>query len=712
MNNKEYFLLIGILILLISSNSGAVSPNAKIDRKAIVDRFSPSLSGIDLQAPFSVGNGGFTFTADVTGLQTFPEQYFNSGIPLETKARWAWHSRAATKTYTLADASKNYTAYGHQVAFPTNMDAAAGQWLRKNPHDLPLSQIGFTLDGSKLAEFPKTVSQQLQLWQGELHSQFALEDQTVNVTTFASQQSDTVFAEVHSNLLKNKRLAVDFRFPRGYDLAVKNTPAIDFGSADEHSTAQLASGKGYTLLSRQIDNATHIVSVSWQGEAIFKKIAAHHWRLSVANNQSRLVFAVNFSQLKPQNFAVNFAQEIQENREHWEGFWSSGGFVDVTASRDPRAIELQRRIILSRYLLAIQSRAAIPAQETGLTNSSWYGKHHTEMMWWHTAHWILWNQPEQAVRVLRWFKAHIPSAQAVAQERGLEGARWAKMVGPDNRESPGGNPLIIWNQPQPIHLAELLYQTTNNKQWLEEFAELVDETAKAMSAMLVWQEDEKRYSLLPPIWIAQEIYEPTETRNPTFELAYWRFALQIACSWRMRLGEPIPKLWIQVLNNLAKLPVKNQKYVAMEAIPDTFDKLESRKDHPSMLGAYGLLVDKSVDISTMRNTLDAVLKNWDWQEKIWGWDYPMIAMTAARLGRPQTAVDILLADLTHNHYLKNGHVPQGGSGLRVYLPANGALLSAVAMLVAGWSGAPDAPAPGFPNDGSWTVRAEGLSANL
>ena len=29
---------------------------------------------------------------------------------------------------------------------------------------------------------------------------------------------------------------------------------------------------------------------------------------------------------------------------------------------------------------------------------------------------------------------------------------------PDARESPGGNPLIVWNQPHPIHLAELLYR--------------------------------------------------------------------------------------------------------------------------------------------------------------------------------------------------------------------------------------------------------------
>jgi len=36
----------------------------------------------------------------------------------------------------------------------------------------------------------------------------------------------------------------------------------------------------------------------------------------------------------------------------------------------------------------------------------------------------------------------------------------------------------------------------------------------------------------------------------------------------------------------------------------------------------------------------------------------------------------------------------------------------VAMMAAGWDGAPDKNAPGFPDDGSWTVRLEGLKPAL
>jgi hypothetical protein len=85
----------------------------------------------------------------------------------------------------------------------------------------------------------------------------------------------------------------------------------------------------------------------------------------------------------------------------------------------------------------------------------------------------------------------------------------------------------------------------------------------------------------------------------------------------------------------------------------------------------------------------------------------MMAMTAARLGEPYTAVDLLLMDAPKNTYLRNGCNYQE-SRLPVYFPGNGGLLAAVALMAAGWDGAPTHDAPGFPHDGSWKVRSEGL----
>ena len=126
-----------------------------------------------------------------------------------------------------------------------------------------------------------------------------------------------------------------------------------------------------------------------------------------------------------------------------------------------------------------------------------------------------------------------------------------------------------------------------------------------------------------------------------------------------------------------------------------------------VLGAFGMLPNDSIDIEKMRNTLQRVMRSWDWQST-WGWDYALMAMTSARVGRPEIVIRALMLDVQKNRYLNNGHNYQDDR-LPIYLPGNGGLLEAVAMMAAGWDGAPAVEAPGFPKDWNWVVKYEGLS---
>jgi hypothetical protein len=129
---------------------------------------------------------------------------------------------------------------------------------------------------------------------------------------------------------------------------------------------------------------------------------------------------------------------------------------------------------------------------------------------------------------------------------------------------------------------------------------------------------------------------------------------------------------------------------------------------PSMIGALGMLPGNSVNKQTMDNTLNRVLKEWK-MDQVWGWDFPLMAMTAARLGKPEMAVDILLFNSPKNTYLANGHNRQGiRSDLPLYLPGNGGLLTAIALMTAGWDKCESTDAPGFPKNGEWKVKWEGL----
>jgi hypothetical protein len=84
----------------------------------------------------------------------------------------------------------------------------------------------------------------------------------------------------------------------------------------------------------------------------------------------------------------------------------------------------------------------------------------------------------------------------------------------------------------------------------------------------------------------------------------------------------------------------------------------------------------------------------------------MTAMTATRLGLPGKAMDALLMPVQTNTYLLNGHNYQDDR-LRIYMPGNGGLLAAIAMMVAGYDGS-KISLPGIPKNGSWKVRWEGL----
>jgi hypothetical protein len=238
---------------------------------------------------------------------------------------------------------------------------------------------------------------------------------------------------------------------------------------------------------------------------------------------------------------------------------------------------------------------------------------------------------------------------------------------------------------------------------LNRYRQIVFETAEFMASYAWWDNTNNRYVLGPVLIPAQESYGSVRRQviNPTYELAYWHWALKTAQHWRERLGLKRDPQWDDVLNKLSKPTVRDGVYEAIEVEPYTI-----HEDHPSMLAALGVLPQTPlIDAATMSRTLDSVWKDWDWRST-WGWDYPMMAMTAARVGRPDKAIDALFMDAQKNRYLANGHNYQDAR-LALYLPGNGGLLTAVAMMAAGWDGA-TTNAPGFPKNGKWVVKSEGL----
>ena len=681
----------------------------KIDRASLVSRHNIHLTTVDTSSPLTLGNGRFAFTADITGLQTLATEY-EKAVPLCTMSEWGWHT--TPRSSHLVGATLRpvlYNSHGRQVGYHTSSEGQTElfNWLRENPHRLNLGRICFfkpSDDGEIRSTEIAGIFQELDLWSGLLTSKFRFAGDPIEVRTAVHPFHDLLAVSIKSELFKQDRIGVALVFPYGSS----SMQAANWDAPEKHETKVIKETANRLDLRRILDDDSYFVSISAEGAATVTKLSQHSF-VVWPKDQIRLFFTVFFSQEKPNAALPNVQSTFSASAKYWNHFWSTGGAVDLSNSRDQRSEELERRVVLSQYLTAIQCSGNLPPQETGLTVNSWYGKFHLEMHWWHGSHFALWNRLPLFERSLDWYQTILPQARALAQSQGYAGARWPKMVGPEGRDSPSSiGPLLIWQQPHPIFYAELCYLSHRNLATLKRYADLVFESANFMGSYAFFDKSTNRYVLGPPVIPAQENHPPRETWNPTFELAYWKFALRIAQRWRERLGMQLVTEWDQIIKKLSALPSLNGVYLAHENCPQTFT--QRNVDHPSMLGALGFLPGDDADRETMRRTLNKTLAEWKW-DQTWGWDYPLTALTAARLGERKKAVDALLMATEKNRYLANGHNYQRPN-LPCYLPGNGGLLYAIAMMAVGWKGSSQSKAPGFPDDGSWTIRAEGFNGSL
>ncbi|HET7840625.1 MAG TPA: hypothetical protein VFM21_03425, partial [Terriglobia bacterium] len=188
---------------------------SSLDRQALVTRHNPVLSSANLESPLQVGNGEFAFTADLTGLQTFGDDY-EHGMPLGTMAQWGWHTFPNPDNYKLDDILTMYDSHGREVPYPDSHGSEPfrerarvseavkkeATWLYSNPQRIHLGRIGLVLrkaDGSNAAlNELAAADQQLDLWTGALVSRFTLEGRPVLVRTVCHPERDLLAVRIES----------------------------------------------------------------------------------------------------------------------------------------------------------------------------------------------------------------------------------------------------------------------------------------------------------------------------------------------------------------------------------------------------------------------------------------------------------------------------------------------------------------------------------
>ncbi|GLB34099.1 hypothetical protein LshimejAT787_0109830 [Lyophyllum shimeji] len=688
------------ILALFALAHGAQKP---IGRHSLVHRFNPTRNAFlpNTSTPMQVGNGNFAFGADVTGLQTL--------LPFATMSSWGWKNDSLPPGKTMQDVEEYRGVSWLNHGRPVQYDFGGGgveQWLISNPNRVNLGRVGLVFwSASGEAHDPSSLNftdihQELDLWMGKLTSRFSFEGAQVTVETAAADETSSVGISIRSTLIRSGRLG-----------GVAGLPLERRQSQVQRSVPSARSASiVHTLESASFDTTVVGDSFSISRDSP----TAHRYSIRPLKQSSSFAITVDYTLHGNRRSKVPSAAEVfAESATAWQKYWTQSGFVDVvTGSADPRAEELQRRIILSRYLMRVNEAGDTPPQESGLVNNGWYGKFHMEMYFWHSAHWALWNNWDLLRRSSSIYERFLDSSiqRAQAQQGWSAGARWPKMTDPSGRSAPGQiNNLLIWQQPHPLIFALYEYRAFPVRETLEKWRDVVKATADWMAAFAWRNATTGVYDLGPPMYVVSEDTSPNVTRNPALELAYWRLGLGIASTWMTDLGEEVPSEWIEVANNLAKLPVDNGTYAAYEGIESNFwTDPAYTSDHPALVGLHGWLPPTpGLNVTMAKATAEKVWTHWNITQ-CWGWDFPMLAMSAARNGDQEKAVEWLLHPL---FVFDDVGMPVGGTRVPTpYFPGSGALLLAVAMMAKGWEGS-NGNAPGFPNSG-WNVRVEGLSRAL
>ncbi|KAJ7769677.1 Six-hairpin glycosidase-like protein [Mycena maculata] len=689
--------------------------STSIDRRALVARYNPIRNTSSATTPMQVGNGNFAFGADITGLQTFQ--------PWAIMSTWGWKNDSFPPGESLVDvldyAGVSLDNHGHLVEYMFNGPELMQQWMISNPNRVNLGAVGlvFWSENGKVLNVTEddltSVKQELDLWTGTLTSNFTFEGMPIQVTTVSAQVDDSIGVTVSSPLLKSGRLGVFLDFPWNDGSQKFSDPFVGtWDNASIHTTTLDTTARGTIRaeISHTLVNSTFLTSIGGDEFTITRDSPETH-RYSIKPASDSDVFSLSTTWgLTPPESVLSPAGISLNSTNTWEDYWTTSGFVDVfTGSTDSRANELQRRIILSRYLMRVNEAGDYPPQESGLVNDGWYGKFHLEMYFWHCQHWALWNNWDLLLRSSSVYQRFLDTSieRAQVQQGWPTGARWGKMSDPSGRSAPGEiNELLIWQQPHPLVFANYEYRAFPTADTLRKWEPIVRNTADWMATFAWFNETTGFYDLGPPMYIVAEDNIYNNTYNPAFELAYWRLGLGFAETWMERLGEPVPENWTIVKDGLAKLPVNNGTYKVFEDIEDDFWTDPTYiNDHPALAGLYGWLpATEGLDLEISKLTTEKVWATWN-ISNVWGWDFPMLAMSAARIGDQEQALEWLLHPLFQ---FDDAGMPVGGVRVPTpYFPGAGGLLYAIAMMAEGWDGS-NGTAPGFPAEG-WNVRAEGLS---
>jgi len=182
---------------------------------------------------------------------------------------------------------------------------------------------------------------------GIITSQFKLEGVEVEVETSCHQQKDLLGFRIHSDLIRKKRLNVFIRLP--YPNGEFKDAGNHYAQDADHQSQLLGSEKQY-VITHVLDTTQYHLQLVSSSIAKAEHFAPHQFRLVPESKTDSLNLVIGFNAKQDPKLINENAISVRNNSiKGWYQFWHSGGAIDLSGSKDPRARELERRIVLSQY---------------------------------------------------------------------------------------------------------------------------------------------------------------------------------------------------------------------------------------------------------------------------------------------------------------------------------------------------------------------------
>lgn len=588
-------------------------------KKSDIIKYNLKFNHIDSKNPVTIGNGDFAITLDQTGTQSLYEIY--KDIPLSTMSNKNWFYK------DKKDIKPSYVDGKAYMLFNLDNDPNY-QTNRQYPFKYSFMQI-LLYDNDKLIDINniKDVKQELDLYKGIVTSSFNYKEKINKTISFIYQDHDEFNFKLQSD---NLNLALKFNYP------------------------------SYTKNGYRLDILPNVLVKEDRITLLYDDKNSLSFKLKSSSNyqivENTLIFDDN---------NVSFSLALDEIKEGklLDEFWKCDNGIIIDNE------ELVKKMVLSKYLLHVNSTGIYPPQESGLTYNCWNSKVHLEMHLIHSLWNIYNNHVGDLVKSFDYYLSIMPSSLKRASLNGYKGLRFPKMTGPDGEDSPSNiGPLLIWQAPHILFMLQEIYYLYNKENIIKKYEPLISGTIDFMISFLTLKDS--KYQMLDPLLEACESIPLDRCQNPSFELEYWRYTLERQPKIDTVLYGHQRYDYLDITSKIITPKEDDGIYLKTYGVIDKYDLY---KDHPTEGFLMSFFKSKIVDKEKMVKTIDYILKNMD-LSSYWGWDFPFLGLSLLNCGEIEKSIEVTQLNTINNQYLYNGYNTSPRDDLKAYLPGNGAFL--------------------------------------